>query len=602
MVGGGTAVPVISVFVQQINQLLGQTYSTEALSDTLERLGCDLDEVADIKLYQCPQCNVVADKLEHEDPPRRCNTCGHESETDFALVGTDKVIRLDLLPARPDLFDAGGLARAIKGYLNLQTGLPEYSVQPSGIKVTVDQQLYKAESYRPYIVCAVVTMPPVDSVLLRTLMKLQENLHWGIGRDRKLCAIGVHDLDAIQAPFRYIAVDPHGIKFHPLGRPDELMTPTEILQKHPKGVGYAHLLTPMKFYPILIDSHNQVLSMPPIINSNEPKIKIGTTRLFIDVTGITISDVQKALKTLVTSLIELGGQVQSVEIGSPNETFVTPDLTPGTIKINLNEARHWLGIDFSTQEAIEYLQRMRFSVQGTGNDLEVKYPAFRSDMKHEVDVFEDLAIAYGYHRMPMKLVPTMTVAKERPEEKISHIARDSMIGLGFSEIFSLMITTQYNHFDALRLPPKEYVLLLNSKAADYNIVRCHLMTGLLESLEKNRIKPTPQRFFELGNVLLLDELSETGTREERRLAFAIIGEKTGYAEGRAVLDAVLKELGITGTYSASNHPSFIEGRCAQIQLSNQLVAYLGEVHPQILQNFHLSYPVTMAEIGIMKVL
>lgn len=593
--------PVIGVSVKQLNQLLGKNIPPEELSTLLENLGCDLDEVGEMILYQCPQCGVVNDKWKDEEAPKRCTTCGHESATPFVEMGRDQVIRLDLLPARPDLFDAGGLARAIKGYLGIQTGLPNYMVQPPEVTVTVDPQLFQPDSFRPYIACAIVTMPPIDSVLLRSLMKLQESLHWGIGRDRKLCAIGLDDMTTITPPIRYTVVNPHDFKFHPLGCPDVLMTPAEVLQKHPKGIAYAHLLSPLRAYPLLVDAKNQVLSMPPIINSDETKVKVGTTQLFMDSTGITKSDVQKSIKTLVTSLVEYGGVVQAMTIITPEGTVQTPDLTPGKISVNLDAARRWLGIEVSNEEAMKDLERMRFSVSGQAPQLQVQYPAYRSDMKHEVDVFEDLAIAYGYQRMPMKLVPTMTVGKERPEEKITRQARDIMMGLGFNEVFSLMITTHDNHFRKLRLTPANYALLLNSKAADYNVVRCHLFTGLLEALEKNHIKPAPQSFFELGNVIALDETSDTKTREERHVAFAIIGPHTGYAQGRSVVDAILAELGITATYQAFQHPTFIPGRCAQLQLSNQLTACLGEVHPEVLNHFGLSYPVTMAEIALMPI-
>jgi len=595
-------VPVIGISVKQLNTLLGRTLSPETLVETLERLGCDLEGVAQNVLYSCPKCGVLSERLDKEEPARRCVTCGYESESAFETAGEDQVIRLDLLPARPDLFDAGGLARAIKGYLEIETGLPEYTVLPPEIEVIVDKRLEREESYRPFIVCAVVTMPEIDSVMLRTLMKSQESLHWGIGRDRKLASIGIHNLDKVTPPFHYTIVDPEGMKFHPLGRGDTLMTPAQILKEHPKGVAYAHLLTPLKAYPLLIDSKGQVLSLPPIINSDEPKIKVGSTRLFIDVTGTTPGDVQKALKTLVTSLIEMGGKAQAVTMVEGNKRTVTPNLTPGEISINLHAAERWLGLKFTDEEARKYLARMRFSVKGNAPDYKIGYPAFRTDMKHEVDVFEDLAIAYGYHKMPLPLVQSMTIGKERPEEKIANIARSIMLGLGFDEIFSLVITTQENHFQKMRCEPgKEHAIILNPKTAEYNVVRYHLMSGLLEALSKNRNKPVPQRYFELGNVVLMDESKYNKAREERHLGFAVIGDNTGYAYARSLVDSILRELGVEGQYKVLDHPSFIQGRSAQISLNNGLSACVGEIHPEILHNFSLSFPVVLGEIALAKV-
>ena len=60
----------------------------------------------------------------------------------------------------------------------------------------VDKSVTDKSSYRPFIACAVMTLPPVDETSLVAIMKLQENLHWGVGRDRKLASIGVYDLSA----------------------------------------------------------------------------------------------------------------------------------------------------------------------------------------------------------------------------------------------------------------------------------------------------------------------------------------------------------------------------------------------------------------------
>ena len=158
-----------------------------------------------------------------------------------------------------------------------------------------------------------MTLPPVDETSLVAIMKLQENLHWGVGRDRKLSSIGVYDLSTISGNITYRTIDPDKDPFVPLGMPGKKMTGRQILESHPKGIAYAELLADHKRYPVLIDSKNQVLSMPPIINSDETKVKQGTTRVFIDVTGISQAAVTKSLDTLVCSLAEIGGTIETVD-------------------------------------------------------------------------------------------------------------------------------------------------------------------------------------------------------------------------------------------------------------------------------------------------
>ncbi len=441
--------PIVAISVKRLNELIGIDYNMDILINALEQLGCDVEDTAILNLYLCPVCQSPNEKLESENPPKRCDYCGYEREEYFELFSTDQVIRIDLLADRPDLFDPGGLARALKGYLNISTGLPDLAVEKSNIEVFVDEELSKDYAYRPYIVCAVVEIPPLNHTTLREIMRLQENLHWGIGRNRKLSSIGVYDFDTIKPPIRYTTVDPKNFTFHPLGMPDILMTPEQILTSHPKGIDYAHLLQSHKKYPLLIDNNNLVLSMPPIINSDETKCKIGTSKLFIDVTGIIEQAPIDSLNTLVSALIEIGGKVKSVKINYPNHSIVTPNLEPKKIIINYQESIKWLGIEYTFEEMISYLEKMRMNIIKKNDSAEVYYPAYRTDISHPVDIYEDIAIGYGFQNIQPKLVPNITIGNARKEEELSQLVRNVMIGLGFTEILSLHLYSEERLFTKL---------------------------------------------------------------------------------------------------------------------------------------------------------
>ena len=595
--------PIVAISAARLNQLLGKDFEMEALVHGMQQLGCDVEDTATLALYKCPACETPNDKLERDDPPKRCDFCGHESEIPFEKFATDDVIRLDLLADRPDLFDPGGLSRALKGYLGLESGLSEFTVSDSAIEVNVDPIMMQEGTYRPYIVCAVVDVPPLDHNSLREVMRLQEHLHWGIGRDRKLASIGVYNLDAIEGPITYSVVDPDTFKFCPLGMPGVHMTPNEILEKHPKGVGYKHLMQQYVKYPILMDSKGLVLSMPPIINSDETKCKIGTKRLFIDVTGLSEAAVINSLVTLVSAFGEIGGQIKTVKMNYPDGSKDTPNLMPGSIDISFDDAKQWLGLPFDRDEFMQYLRKMRLNVEPSGDLYKVSYPAFRSDIRHEVDVFEDLAIGFGYENIEPAIVPTYTIGEARPEEKISALVRDAMIGLGFTEIMSLLLQSVERHFEKFNLQPDEnHVIVENPKTIEQKVLRNHLMTGVLETFNKNRRKTVPQKIFEIGNVVHLNAEMETGANEYRHMAFGIIGPEAGYAEGRMYLDAILRELKWNSSYSAVDHPTFSQGRCAEVTNENGLWARLGEIHPQVLNNFGLNYPLVYCEIQLMKVI
>ncbi|MFQ5740703.1 MAG: phenylalanine--tRNA ligase subunit beta [Acidobacteriota bacterium] len=598
--------PIVNIDLDWLNRLLGRDFPPQEISESLEQIGCDVEEVVEVTRSRCPGCQALLENPVGQNEIKTCGFCGHSSETPFQTAGAVKVVRLDLLAARPDLFDVGGLARALRGTLGILEGLPDYQVRPSGLRVEVDPSVRSKESYRPYICCAVMTLPEIDETSLVAIMKLQESLHWGVGRDRKLASIGIYDLDSLTGDIRYRTLDPDHESFFPLGSPNCRMTGRQILNEHPKGLAYAHLLEGYARYPLLVDGSGQVLSMPPIINSEETRLQMGTRRVFIDITGLSQAAVRKTLNTLVSSLMEMGGETESVQIHGLVEGIVaTPDLTPGETIIDLVEARRWLGLPLDETSLMGALRKMRLDVElvpGAAGSFKVRYPAYRTDIRHMVDVFEDIAIGYGYANIEARLVPSLTIGRARAEELLTERVRQVLTGLGFSEIMSLPLTTEEDHFERLRMPvPENYPKISNPKLKSHKVVRTHLMTGLVESLYENRRRPMPLRLFEVDNVVELDPETETRTCEERRVAFVEMGREAGYAGLRSLLDALLRELGFGGKYFPIDHPSFVAGRAASVDAGKPVTGILGEVHPEVLVRFGLDHPVAIAEVTLFRI-
>jgi len=596
--------PVVNIDASWLNELLGHDYPPEDLTEAMEQIGCDVEEVVDISRYRCPACSSVLEGSMGAETVKVCGQCGFSREEPFDEIDEIKVIRLDLLAARPDLLDIGGLARALKGYLGEVEGLPDFSVGESDVTVEVAPEVGADDSYRPFIRCAVVRMPPLDDRLLAAVMKLQENLHWGVGRDRKLASIGVYDLDTVTPPIRYRTLHPDDEPFEPLGMPGEAMSGRKILEDHPKGTAYAHLLADHARYPVLEDSQGKVLSMPPIINSEGTKVKAGSENLFVDVTGISEAAVDNSLHTLVCSLMELGGKVDSVKVVEQDGERTTPDLAPKEAEIELARAKQWLGLPLDADSLVHCLRRMRLDVDAVDEQRTrflTRYPAFRSDIRHMVDVFEDVAIGYGYQKIEPALVPTMTVGGARSEESLSERVRTIMLGLGYSEVMSLPVATEEDHFAKFRLDvPDHYPRVGNPKLKALTVVRTHLMGGVMNALHDNRRRPMPLKLFELDNVVLLDSDHEYGNREERRLCFAEVGRDAGYATARSALDALLRELGETVTYTALEHPTFIAGRAARFE-AGELSGVLGELHPEVVVGFGLDHPIALVEITLASI-
>lgn len=617
--------PIINMPLDTLLRIVnrdGDVIAAKDVPDTLHDMGVEVEELATIQQFVCDVCGKVIERTEAQGAPLSCSNCGtdyRERADAYQPLGAAQVLRLDMLAVRPDIFDPGGMARYMRGFLGVQTGLVEYAVAPPTLTVQVDPRLSEESSYRPHIACAVLRNVRLDHDRIKLLMNLQEGLHWALGRDRKLASIGVYDLDtlALDQPLRYEAVEPGALRFVPLGfspgDPASALTPAEILEKHKTGVAYAHLLKPFSAYPLLRDGRGTVLSMPPIINSEVTRVTQATKRFFIDVTGLSLRTIERTLSTLVTSLQDVLPEVtvEAVTIDDPAGRRVTPDLSPQAMTLTLSEAADTIGVALPMERLVALLERMGHGVERRDDDtLSVRVPAWRNDVMHPVDLIEDAAIAFGYQNLEPRLVPTFTVGAAQPMEETAAIARRVMTGLGFHQVMTLPLTSEPAAFEKWSVEPDPWtVRIANPISVAQTICRVSLLPGILETLAMNKQYDLPQRLFEVGDVCLADDSAETGAREERHLAAAMIGTHVGYADIRAVADALTHEL--TGAaaggadtaarYAPIEHASYIPGRVASLRdAAGGPIGVLGELHPQVLENYGLRHPVVAIELVVAR--
>ncbi len=606
--------PVIGIPLERLRTLLRAEVSPAELLEHFGHLGCDVEGITQLERVRCNRCGFVVEMTATEEIPPACEACGGDLRADHTPMEPLEVVRMELLAVRPDMFDPGGLARVLRGYLGVETGAPRYELGPPALRLAVDGIVRAPDAYRPEIAAAVVENVQLDLDALKVVMKLQENLHWAVGRDRKHASIGVYDLDTIASDLVYTAEDPDRYRFTPLGAPaagpEHAVTLRRILEEHPKGAAYAHLLRDLRRYPILRDSRGTVLSMPPIINSEATKVTIASRRLFIDVTGLARRVVERTLNIIVTSLLENlpGARALAVEIvgPEPGARRRTPEFALQELRIAPSHAARTLGIPVSTADAVTLLRRMRHDAEAAGPDeVRVGVPPYRNDILHEIDLIEDLAIAYGYHRIAPSLVPTFTVGAERPEELVSNQARELFCGLGFNEVMTLVLTSPRAHDEALGRPASEQVVRVSHPvSSEQTMVRTSLLPGLLATFEHNITHPLPQRIFEVGDVTLLDPVAETLASDHRRLACGVVAARVGFEDVKALAEAILREFGVTGELRAGGGPPFLPGRGAEIWLTGREAGeprraiWFGEVHPEVLERFHLQNPAVLLEADL----
>lgn len=611
--------PVIGIPVEMLNERIASILEPDEMVTRLQQLGCDVEGYATLRRFACQACTWLMEITETENPPVECAACGVDYRAKPELLverGTNEVIRMELLAVRPDMFDPAGLARTLRGYLGEHLGPVEYRLAPPTITVEVQPELDHPQNplYRP-IRCAVVRGVELDEDRIKVLMKLQENLHWAMGRDRKRASIGCYDLstfDAQKGVF-YRLTTSHEPSFIPLGK-TESMTPQDVLEKHPRGIDYAHLLAGRTQYPLLgghrADGSEVVMAFIPIINSEETKVVPGTGDLFVDVTGVEPRLVEKILNTLVTALLELcpGSRAEQVTISvAGKESYSTPDLTPQRVEFDPALPARRLGIEVDEEQVRELLLKMGHGVGAeVDGKITVEVPAYRNDILHPVDLVEDVAIAYGYHNIVPSLVPTFTVGVETPRSALMNRVRQAMTGLGYNEVLTLILSNEPDQFDKLRRKnPQQHVLVSHPISVEQTMIRTSLLPGLLDTFSVNTDHPLPQRIFEVGRISLLDPEQEVGARELLRLTAAVVGSRADFTEVKAVAEALVRELRFAGTGTVrpvgeqdAMFDTFIPGRGAVIGQGDSDWVVFGELHPEVLEGFGLAYPVAFLEMDL----
>ena len=525
-----------------------------------------------------------------------------EIEKKISMLGThlenlnNGEIEIEVNPNRPDLFSLHGFIRALKAFLGKQKGLKEYKTNPpkKDYEVKIDKSVSEV---RPYTVCAIIKDLKFDDGKIKEVIDIQEKIHTTYGRNRKKIAIGIYPLEKISLPIKFQAKYPKDIKFIPLESNQE-MNGLEILQKHPVGKDYGYLLEGKEKFPVFIDAEKEILSMPPIINSHKTgKITGNTKEIFIECSGFDLNALKKTLNILVTMFADLGGKVYQMRIKSPEGTYITPDLNPEKMKLNINNVNQLLGLKLKENEIKNYLERMGYNY----NKGIAEIPPWRTDILHEVDLIEDIAIAYGDDKFKPEIPNISFTGKENSAEIKRRKISEILVGLGLLEISSYHLTTEENQFKNMGLKKEKVIEVENSKT-EYNILRQNLLHYSLKTLSKNVDTEYPQKIYELGKIFSLDTKEETGIREDDNLCICISGQNCGFTEIKQIFDYLMRMMKKNYTIQIGERPFFISGRCIKVNTTNKTIGLLGEISPQILSNLKIKMPVAALEIDIAEII
>lgn len=272
----------------------------------------------------------------------------------------------------------------------------------------------------------------------------------------------------------------------------------------------------------------------------------------------------------------------------------TPNLNPKVMNLDLDYTNRLLGTALDKEKVRGLLEKMRYGVEFFDNNenlIKIFVPAYRTDVLHQIDLVEDIAIAYGYENFKPELLDSHTIGRKDKREKFSDKLREIMLGSGFQEVMTLTLTNERDLFLRMNLEPEETTVAENPVTTEHGIARTWLLPSLMNILENNKNREYPQRLFEIG------ECVTACGKNNKKLAGVAAHANSNFSEIKSVVAGILESIGCNYETKNSLHGSFIEGRCADIGFG-----FFGEIHPKVLENFGLETPVTGFEIDLDKLI
>ncbi|MCL4451028.1 MAG: phenylalanine--tRNA ligase subunit beta [Candidatus Thermoplasmatota archaeon] len=506
---------------------------------------------------------------------------------DFSLVigysiSIDQELKIELNPDRPDLFSFATLDMASKVYYGSRAGRK--------IRFTRSKRsIYfksSAKRLRPFFTVFEATGPTIGDNMT-DLIDYQEKLHESIGKERKKVSIGIHDQSSLTFPITYEGRESKDISFTTYDGFHG--TAAQILESHPRGLEYRHLISPGTLVPIISDARGNVLSMPPIVNGSITKVESDSSRFLIDITGTEMRPVRAAAWMLANYFSSLGYKISLPEIIHESKEKRLDMWKESSVMLTSGTISAVLGVSVQAETAIRNLRKMDLMTSQGEYPLEVSIPGYRDDIMGEVDVIEDLAKSMRYSNIPEKPLSLPLSGKASDVNDFSYMLRNIFIGSGFQEVMTYVVAAAgiYGEFGL-----HSNYEIMNPKSTDFSFIRSALYPGMLDFLKHNKNRSIPQRIFEIGHVVEED-------KERVKACLMVIGPKANYASLKSMADAVMQR--ISGTrveVESASIPAIIDGRGGNILVNGEVVGIIGEVHPKHLDSFELSFPVCFMELNL----
>lgn len=273
-----------------------------------------------------------------------------------------------------------------------------------------------------------------------------------------------------------------------------------------------------------------------------------------------------------------------------------------TIKVRGNRINDLLGTNMKIEAIGELYTRLEMKVKQQDDILLVTPPTARLDLKQEVDFLEEAARMYGYDKLDMTVPKGDTQGGKNKKQRLEDLVKNTLIAQGLNEIQTYSFVSPKG-IDLIKTPEvsvkRNFVKLLNPLGEENSVMRTSLIPNMMEVIMRNHNRSNPyMAAFEIGKTFIKSEDQELPI-ESTDLVIGMYGDNEDFYTLKGIVETLFER---TGVYDVefipeTNHSTFHPGRCANIVCNNMHFGVLGELHPDVLENYDLSTRTYVCELN-----
>lgn len=535
----------------------------------------------------------------------------------------DMMIDISVTPNRADCFGIIGVARDISAVNNIPMSNISVDNVAATISDIIDIQVNEPQAAPRY--------------LGRIVKNINVNATTPLWMKEKLRRGGIRSIDAIVDITNYVLLE----LGHPMHAFDLAQIEKGIVVRYANPNEKLVLLDgneiELKEKTLVIADHKKVLALAGIFGGEKSGVTESTKDVLLESAffaplaitgkareyglhteashryerGVDPALQCRAMERATQLLIDIcGGDVGPI-VNVTNQHEVPKH---ATILLRRQKIDRIIGYSIETQKITDILERLGCDVEFKDDIWLLKAPSWRFDLQIEEDVVEEVARIYGYNNIPNVNLKIESVMKAKPESEISlRRIKDLLMDRGYQEAVTYSFVDP--KIQQLLHPDQNAITLPNPISSEMSVMRLSLWSGLLDAVLYNQNRQQSRiRLFETGLRFVPDDKSEFGVCQELMLSGVVTGllyeehwkqpkQYVDFYDLKGDVESILSLLGYTDViqFKKSELSALHPGQNAALYANNEIIGYLGVLHPEVEKKLGLNSKTLVFEINLAKI-